>query len=275
LLTLGFLSAFYGVAVGLTQRNPKVILAYSSISQMGVITATLGAALVNEQSETSLGVAFYAANHQLVKAALFLTIGCWAVRRLNHPQITLVLAALLALSLAGLPPTGGALAKLATKAQFTPGLETMLSALSSAATGLLMTHFMLRLPASPGAAAQQCPASVIRFWPAIAVGAILLPWVIYPGFRPILSAFAFRSVVDGLWPTALGVAVAFAAQRIRSWPRVPVGDSIVVAEAAFRRVLSSGPSLETFDRRLRQWPAAGISFASILLALLVAAMSGG
>ena len=38
----GFVSAFYGVAIGLTQRDPKTILAYSSISQMGVIAAVLG-----------------------------------------------------------------------------------------------------------------------------------------------------------------------------------------------------------------------------------------
>src|SRR6516165_1187552 len=58
LATVGFLSAFYGVAFGLTQRNPKVILAYSSISQMGVIAAALGMALVNGQADASLGVGF-------------------------------------------------------------------------------------------------------------------------------------------------------------------------------------------------------------------------
>ena len=35
----GFVSAFYGVAIGLTQQDPKTVLAYSSISQMGVIAA--------------------------------------------------------------------------------------------------------------------------------------------------------------------------------------------------------------------------------------------
>jgi multicomponent Na+:H+ antiporter subunit A len=68
----GFLSAFYGVVFGLTQQNPKGILAYSSISQMGIIAAAVGMALVNGQSDTSRNVAFYAANHMLVKAALFL-----------------------------------------------------------------------------------------------------------------------------------------------------------------------------------------------------------
>ena len=42
LVWLGFISAFYGVAIGVTQRDPKTMLAYSSISQMGVIAAALG-----------------------------------------------------------------------------------------------------------------------------------------------------------------------------------------------------------------------------------------
>ena len=45
LVALGFFSAFYGVAIGITQANPKTVLAYSSISQMGVIAAVLGMGL--------------------------------------------------------------------------------------------------------------------------------------------------------------------------------------------------------------------------------------
>ena len=75
LVVLGFLSAFYGVGLGLTQKNPSVVLAYSSISQMGVIAAALGAVLVQGRADLSGDIAFYAANHLLVKAALFLTIG--------------------------------------------------------------------------------------------------------------------------------------------------------------------------------------------------------
>ena len=45
LAVLGFATAFYGVAIGVTQQNPKAVLAYSSVSQMGVIAAALGMAL--------------------------------------------------------------------------------------------------------------------------------------------------------------------------------------------------------------------------------------
>ena len=274
LAAMGFLSAFYGVAFGLTQRSPKVILAYSSVSQMGVIAAALGMALISGQADASLDVAFYATNHLLVKAALFLTVGALATRRTRLSNTAFILAALLALSLAGLPLTGGALAKLATKAQFASGSGAVLATLSSIGTALLMTHFLICLAAPPRDAVQECPASLIRFLPAVALGAILLPWAFYPEVGAVSYALEFRNFVDGLWPVALGVGLAFVLGRMRFSPRVPVGDTIVFEEAAFRRLLSIGPSIETLDARLRQWPAAGVSLLSIVLALLMAGLLG-
>jgi formate hydrogenlyase subunit 3/multisubunit Na+/H+ antiporter MnhD subunit len=275
LLALGFLSAFYGAAFGLTQQNPKVVLAYSSISQMGVIAAALGVALAKGQTDASLDVAFYAANHLLVKAALFLTIGALAVRGARLSGTTLVLAALLALSLAGLPLTGGGLAKLATKAQFSGGLEASLATLSSIATALLMTHFLVCLAVPLPGAAQECPAGIARFWPAIALSAILLPWLFYPVVGEVSDALEFGEIGDALWPVAIGVALALGVERI-GWPlpRVPVGDSIILEEAAFHRLLALGPSLEALEGHLRQWPAAGVSLLLIVLALLTAFVSG-
>ena len=42
LAAAGMFSAFYGVAIGITQDNPKTVLAYSSVSQMGLLAAVLG-----------------------------------------------------------------------------------------------------------------------------------------------------------------------------------------------------------------------------------------
>ena len=275
LVAVGFLSAFYGVAFGLTQQNPKVILAYSSISQMGVITAALGMSLVKGQTDASLDVAFYAANHLLVKAALFLTIGALAARGTRHSHATFILAGLLALSLAGLPLTGGALAKVATKAQFAGGPAAVFATLSSIATALLMTHFLICLAVPPAGAAQECPSSLRRFWPAVALGAVLLPWAIYPVVGDVSYAFEFGNLLDGLLPVALGVGLALLLVRIgRSPPFVPVGDSVVLEEAAFRRLLGVGPWLDMLDARLRQWPAAGVSLLLIILTLLTAGISG-
>ena len=47
----GCFSAFYGVVIGITQSNPKTVLAYSSVSQMGLLAAVLGMGLASGNSE--------------------------------------------------------------------------------------------------------------------------------------------------------------------------------------------------------------------------------
>jgi formate hydrogenlyase subunit 3/multisubunit Na+/H+ antiporter MnhD subunit len=122
LVVLGFFSAFYGVAIGITQANPKTVLAYSSVSQMGVIAAVLGMGLAAGDHSVALDTAFYAATHVLAKGALFLAVGVTAVTAARRLRPTLLLAAVLALGLGGLPLTGGALAKLAVKAPLGDGV---------------------------------------------------------------------------------------------------------------------------------------------------------
>jgi formate hydrogenlyase subunit 3/multisubunit Na+/H+ antiporter MnhD subunit len=142
LAVLGLFSAFYGVAIGITQQNPKTVLAYSSISQMGVIAAVLGMGLAAADKGTALDVAFYAAHHVLVKGALFLAIGVAAASSARRLWRVLPPAAVLALSLGGLPLTGGALAKLAVKAPLGDGVVGSLATVSAAGTTLLMLHFL-------------------------------------------------------------------------------------------------------------------------------------
>src|SRR5260370_10332509 len=116
LVVLGLCSAFYGVAIGITQANPKTVLAYSSISQMGVIAAVLGMGLAAGNQSVALDTAFYAATHVLAKGALFLAVGVFAVTAARRLRPTLLLPAVLPLGLGGLPSSGGALAKLGVKA---------------------------------------------------------------------------------------------------------------------------------------------------------------
>jgi formate hydrogenlyase subunit 3/multisubunit Na+/H+ antiporter MnhD subunit len=273
LVALGFLSAFYGVGLGLTQRDPKVVLAYSSISQMGVILAALGAVLVDGRADLSSDIAFYAANHLLVKAALFLTIGPLVMR--GGVSAPLILAAVLALSLAGLPLTGGALAKFALKTPFGSGVEAMLATLSSIATALLMIHFLNCIRAVRPSIDWNGSASLVRFWPAVALGAILLPWLLYPVVGNASTALEFGNILDGLWPAAIGVGAAVVLSRSgSSLPHVPVGDTVIFYERAFHRLVALGPRLETLDGRLRQWPVAGISLLLIVLSLLTASIAG-
>ncbi len=75
LLAMGLFSAFYAVLMGITQANPKTVLAYSTVSQMGLVAAVLGAGLGLGSADAALVAAFYAVHHVLVKGALFLAVG--------------------------------------------------------------------------------------------------------------------------------------------------------------------------------------------------------
>ena len=271
LVWLGFLSAFYGVAIGVMQQNPKTVLAYSSISQMGVIAAVLGMGLAKGDAGAPSDAAFYAANHVLVKAALFLTVGVTAALNGRRLALTLIVAAVLALSLGGLPLTGGALAKLAVKAPLGNGLASVAATISAAGTTLLMLHFLVRLAASRTVGAG---SSSGRVWPWITLSAasILVPWLIFAALgRGVGDALSPAKLWDALWPMLVGGVLAVA---LRLWgealPRVPAGDVVVLQEAAFRSIAPVCDAFERLDSRLRQWPEAGLSLLTIALILATA-----
>ncbi len=189
----------------------------------------------------------------------------------------MVLAAALALSLAGLPLTGGALAKMAAKDLLGYGLAGALASLSSAASALLMIHFIARLTSgSPFPAASFGPERLSRLWPAVALGAIFLPWLGYPVVGALGEALTFAKIWDGLWPIALGGILALALARRRDrLPSIPEGDTIVLAEGLFHRSLALGAPFDRIEAIFRQWPAATLALVAIVLALVTMAAYSG
>jgi formate hydrogenlyase subunit 3/multisubunit Na+/H+ antiporter MnhD subunit len=275
LQVVGFVTAFYGVAIGVTQRNPKAVLAYSSVSQMGVAAAALGVALAAGDPNARSLVAFYAANHVLVKAALFLAIGAFAARSDRSAAWTL-LATALALSLAGLPFTGGALAKAATKPLFSYGVAASLAGASSAASALLMLHFVSRLPGAAQYEATASPPRLARVWPWVAVGALFLPYLLFPLVGDLWDALSLSKLWDGLWPVLVGGVLALGLARVADRvPRIPTGDSIVFGEAAFDWSLRAGALFDRVDLVFRRWPAAGLALLAITLALVYGSAHAG
>ncbi|MBX9701568.1 MAG: hypothetical protein K2X74_19190, partial [Acetobacteraceae bacterium] len=75
---IGFVTAFWGVGCGVVQQNPKTVLAYSTVSQMGLLAAALGLGVAAGQGGTAVAVAFAASCHVLAKGALFLAVGAAA-----------------------------------------------------------------------------------------------------------------------------------------------------------------------------------------------------
>ncbi len=267
---LGLISAFYGVAIGVTQRDPKTMLAYSSIGQMGVIAAALGMGLASEQQGAATEVAFYAANHVLVKAALFLTVGAVATLDGRARTPALIVATLLGLSLGGLPLTGGALAKLSVKDLFGDGSVGLVAQLSAAASTALMLAFVMRLARFPREADAASSAG-LGSWAALAVASLLVPWLMFPAVGNLAEAFEPTKLVGAVWPMLVGAILAAglwaADDRL---PRIPAGDIVVAEETAFNALALLDAAFDQADRDMRQWPAAGLALIVIVLALAAA-----
>lgn len=271
LAAMGLVGAFYAVAVGITQTHPKAVLAYSSVSQMGVIVAVIGMGWAAADQGTAVAAAFYAAHHVLVKGACFLAVGVIMVTGARGRWLVVVPAVLMALSLGGLPLTGGALAKYAVKGAFGDGFAALAATLSGAGTTLLMLHFVRCLRAVPAPdSGATAPSGLAWPWLAMALSAVVVPWALFVGLPvgTLGAAFAPEAVWSALWPVLAGAAMAVLLTR---WgdalPRIPLGDVVAPLGSVARAAKASGASFTQVDGVLREWPVAGVCLLAIAVAL--------
>jgi multicomponent Na+:H+ antiporter subunit A len=271
LAAAGLFAALYGVVIGITQREPKVVLAYSSVSQMGFIVAIIGMGMIAGDGRASLAAAFYAAHHVLVKGALFLSVGVIAATGGRRLWLTLLPTAIIAVGLGGLPLTGGALAKFVADELLGDSTASSIATLSAIGTTLLMLQF-LRSLANTASQNPQATAAPGLVWPwlATAVVSLIVPWTLYltvPSGTlpdPLSPAVLWKA----LWPVLLGAVLAIALWRWRrGLPRVPAGDLVVAMNSGVRVAVAWGKKLERMDSALRQWPAAGVSLLILTIAL--------
>ena len=160
-LTLGLLSALYGVIFATVQTDMKRLLAYSSIENIGIIVAGIGLMILFKANGKTLlaaialtAILYHALNHAFYKSLLFLATG--AVHQATHERNLSKLGGLIhrmpwvawlalvgALSLAGLPPLNGFVSEwlLLQAFLFTPSLPqsfiNMLVPLAAAALVLV------------------------------------------------------------------------------------------------------------------------------------------
>ena len=275
LVIAGLFSAFYGVVIGITQANPKTVLAYSSVSQMGLLAAALGMGLSAGEEGAVLVAAFSASFHVLVKGGLFLAIGAVASTR-RSVWLVLVPATVLALGLGGLPLTGGALAKLAMKPVMGDGIVGVLATLSAIGSTLLMLHFLRRMWS--GSQPEIAEASALVWpWLATALAAAVLPWMLYSSVTndSLRSALAPAEIWEALWPVLLGALASLALWRWgRVLPRIPEGDLLAADKGLVRLASASGTAMEKIDEHLREWPLASAMLLGLAILLSVSTFLG-
>lgn len=296
-LAIGMGSALYAALIGILQGRAKTVLAYSSISQMGLMTALLGIALTAPENWSMLLsiLVLFTLHHGLAKGALFLGTGLTA-RGIHWASWALLLPTL---ALVGAPLTSGILAKMLLKdaAVLAPppwtGWLSSLLLLSSGTTALLMARFLyLAWPRSQSA---QVPTSMWMSWVGLLIIQTLLPWWWVTVHFPGLSAriFEMKSWIDSLIPLSIAAILALTAWG--SWRAegfrisFPEGDILIIF-TWLRRLLPHGQRTRQkrlrksfFDRSLeyqrvllqrsehylRHWEITGILFLVIGIALII------
>ncbi|MDR5907632.1 complex I subunit 5 family protein [Franzmannia qiaohouensis] len=244
----GLVAAFGAALYGVTQRHPKAVLAYSSVSQMGMMTTLVGLALIAPSLWPVLAPALvlFAVHHGLNKGALFLGVGIT-----EHPPrlpgwLLWLLLALPALSLAG-ALASGLIAKWVLKAGlYDAGWSWLVTLLTWAALGtsLLMARTLWcqahawREARRHGAA--PAPLSMTLAWALCALLAAAVPWWLTLPEAPAGAVQAadlppWGELPGLLWPVMLGAVVTAALvvachleprlhTRISRAERLPPGD---------------------------------------------------
>jgi len=256
MITGGAVAAFYATLVGLMQSNPKTVLAYSSVSKMGIMTIGIGLGLVAPDSWPLLlsAILIYALHHGLAKGALFLGVGMAAAPPVSKGQRRMLMAGLLlpALALAGAPLTSGMIAKHLLKVQVTSVMSPwgdwlqILLPWSTVATSMLMGRFLYLVWPRHEAAAGAVSKPGTMWWPWIALlAAVVLSLWLIP-FLELKAPWSMKVMISALWPAALGgglaaiVWLAARGRRIHHLPRVPPGDILIIVENWLLPVLASG-----------------------------------
>ena len=264
------------LVAGLSQTNPKALLAYSSVSKMSLIVLLLAPAML-EPALTPLALTatlLYAGFHSLHKTALFLgstltpKLGAWS-------QIPLVL---LCASFAGLPWLSGALLKVPIKTLHDqiafPGAAAYLNLFKLAGflTLLLMVRFLMltRPAAKPG---DPVPAKGLAVtWSlatlaALALPAFLIPLKLLPDPGSVYTPI--RPWLDPVFALTLVTLLLFSLLQLRMPRPIPPGD-------IFHRLprLPRG-SLHRLQTRIQQMeshfsrPAGGLLYLSLILLFLL------
>ncbi len=296
-VAVGVATLLLALPVGMTQSDPKVILAYSSVSKMGLIAVGLGLILL-EPRLAPLGVGaliLYAGHHALVKGGLFLGVGLRKETRAGY--WVLAGLAFLALALAGAPFTSGALAKYAIKPLLGGAEWSWLPAavmLSTVGTTVLMARFLwvvwrVEIHPKPGLHAARIAWGILialvvlipftpgqpASWPtnaipvtvgvALAGGFALVAWFKPVSVSPLVGAVPPGDLVELGRPASAAVRAIAAAWR-KFWAgtqaRLPLQAPVIAA-------LAARPARDP-EGALRRWPTAGLLWLTIAASLLLA-----
>jgi formate hydrogenlyase subunit 3/multisubunit Na+/H+ antiporter MnhD subunit len=299
LAALGAAAIVFGSVLALRQERLKLLIAYSTLAQIGYLFLLFPLALdASGRLETGQALAgglIQAISHATAKAGMFMAVGS-IYAGLGHDRITGIRGAARALPLSvttfalagfalmGIQPGGASLAKelllqetARTGQWWWAGVLQAGGMFTTAYVVLVLAHALsppdqpVALAASPRRGSDLGPL-------ALALCSLLLGLLSWERYLPIPYAlesklFGVESLVK-LLVTVLGGAAL--AMLLSPWPHPLAGTvawkDLTRALGPLRRAcLGFGSLVERGDHFLRQWPAAGICLLAVTL-LLAASM---
>ncbi|MEN3157420.1 proton-conducting transporter membrane subunit [Alkalimonas sp. NCh-2] len=210
LLLLCFSSALFGAWLALLHRKPKVVLAYSSVSQMGYLLLALvlyWSSPADYQTQAVWLLVWYGCHHALLKSALFLAAGAVSSYRLQGWHWLALLWPLV--SLTALPLSSGAAVKYGLKeglgqSSFAdwPLLPAVLI-LGAFSTALLAWHLLVLLRQQHQPANPRLPVTASLGWLLLALASLSMPWWL-TALQPLWwQALQPGALFAALWPVVL------------------------------------------------------------------------
>ncbi|WP_259363217.1 complex I subunit 5 family protein [Colwellia sp. MB3u-4] len=238
MVVLGFGATFLAAIYGALQDNAKTVLAYSTVSQLGIIVASIGFALATPDSWALLlpAIVLFAMHHGFAKASLFFCVGLSSTLKPGHKLTPFLWLLVLvpALSLIGLPLSSGALAKAALKdATSSWPLFSTLLVMSAIGTTLLMCRFIELMREQAILKASSAKPNWRLILPTALSALMCLSYFYTPPFefrqfQTIVSTLNWSSV----WPAFTGLLIIFASTKLRAkLPVPPAGDLLIVYQA--------------------------------------------
>jgi formate hydrogenlyase subunit 3/multisubunit Na+/H+ antiporter MnhD subunit len=292
---LGAAAILFGSVMALRQERLKLMIAYSTLAQIGYLFLMFPLAYDAGATQIARGGALtggmlQAVSHATAKAAMFMAAGL-IYGALGHDRITglagaaralpvtLAAFALAGLALIGVPPSGAYAAK-TLLLQAASQTAQWWWAVTIQAGGVLTSSYVLLLlahavVAAPTPVKLRARVARIREAAVLALALLslllgLLPWQAYlPAPAQALSSpLTFEALSSALWPILAGGAIAIlfgrGAIRFAGIPRLVVA----LVERTRCAVLVPAGGVMRIDDALRQWPAA------VLALLILAALFG-
>ncbi len=257
-MAAGMVTIFAALLLGVQQTNPKTVLGYSSVSQMGILALGLGAGLMVPEAWAAIlpVLIFLAAHHALAKGALFLGTGAFAAQTGLASKLGVTLALLFpAFILAGLPASSGGLGKEALKTALEAGSPVWLPwlsvalTLSGVATTLLMARYIAMIWHNPPKAPEKITSEGVLLPFLVLGGASLALPMVWAGLARTLALPILQAPSGAIWPVVSGVALASGVAIFAHAQRIGAGVFLSQLAAPFQAFGAHADAIVAAKRR--------------------------